>query len=241
MLNLFFNTKFSDAHCGMRAFTHDAYKAMDLHCLGMEFASEMIMKASSANLKSAEIPIRYLPRIGKSKLVSFRDAWRHIRFMLLYAPTYLFIIPGIVLLMSGLISLVLMAPGPFWLFGHGFDIHAMMFSSAMSILGLNILTLGLFAKTFALFGNIKLVKNKWIKLFVETFSHEDWLKFGLFLLVLGFVISIYVIWLWVKAKFGPIYEIRILILSTTLLVIGTQIIFTSFFTSLMVDRYKKLI
>jgi len=241
ILNTFFKTNFSDAHCGMRAFSRKAYLAMDLHCQGMEFASEMIMKAAASDLKTTEIPIRYLPRIGESKLVRFRDAWRHIRFMLLFTPTYLFIIPGAFFLFFGLASLLLMLPGPFWLFGHGFDIHAMIFVSGLAVLGLNILTLGLFAKIFALYGNLKLVKNPWVKLFIDNFNQESWLKLGLVFLLMGLAISLYVFLLWMKANFGPIFEIRAVILAFTLMILGAQIIFASFFASLMIDRHKGLL
>ncbi len=241
VLNIFFKTSFSDAHCGMRAFTRKAYEVMDLRCQGMEFASEMIMKAASTNLKTTEIPIRYLPRVGDSKLMRFRDAWRHIRFMLLFTPTFLFIIPGFFFLVFGLGSLFLMMPGPFWLFGHGFDIHAMVLTSGMAILGMNILTLGLFAKTFALYGDIKLVKNPLVKFLIDNFNQESWLKAGLFLFLAGLTIAFYVFWLWVKADFGAIFEMRAVILAVTLMILGAQIVFASFFASLMIDRQRGLI
>lgn len=241
ILNIFFKSSFSDAHCGMRALTREAYKAMNLRCQGMEFASEMIMKAASVDLKTTEIPIRYLPRIGESKLMRFRDAWRHIRFMLLFTPTFLFIIPGFFFLLFGLGSLFLMMPGPFWLFGHGFDIHAMVLASGMAILGMNILTLGLFAKIFALYGNMKLVKNPLVKFIIDNFNQESWLKGGLFLFLIGLIIALYVFWLWAKANFGAIFEMRAVILAVTLMILGAQIIFASFFASLMIDRERGLI
>lgn len=241
MLNILFGIKFSDAHCGMRAFTKDAYRKMNLRCLGMEFASEMIIKASSSDLKSTEIPINYFARIGSSKLVRFRDAWRHIRFMLLYASTYLYIIPGILFLLFGWGLLILMLPAPFYLFGHGFDIHAMMFVSTMAILGMNILVLGLFAKIFALYGNMGLVKNKGLKLFIENFNQERWIIIGGILFLIGMLVTLYVCFLWIRANFGPIYEVRAVILSTTMMVTGSQIIFASFFASLMIDRHKELL
>lgn len=241
ILNNFFKTSFSDAHCGMRAFTSDAYKAMDLRCQGMELASEMIMKAAAINLKTTEIPIRYLPRIGQSKLIRFRDAWRHIRFMLLFTPTYLYIVPGVFFLLFGLGSLLLMLPGPFWLFGHGFDLHAMMFAAGLTILGMNILSLGLFAKIFALYGDLRLIRDSRIKFFIDNFNQESWIRIGLFFFLVGLVISVYVFWLWLKAKFGPIFEIRAVILATTLMILGMQIVFASFFASLMIDRHRGLI
>lgn len=241
MLNLLFKTRFSDAHCGMRAFTRESYSEMDLRCQGMEFASEMIVKASGASLKSTEIPIQYLRRIGQSKLLGFSDAWRHIRFMLLFAPTFLFIIPGIFLIALGMSSLFLLISGPFFLFNIGFDIHTMAFSSVLSILGMNILMIGLFAKLFALFGDTGLIKSETVKFFMNRLTQRDILKGGTFLFVCGLIISIYVLKLWIDAKLGGISEMRAVILAMTFMVLGAQIIFASFFASLMIDRYKKII
>lgn len=241
LLNRLFGTKFSDAHCGMRAFTREAYEKMDLRCRGMEFASEMIVKAAGANIKSTEIPIRYLPRIGKSKLVSVRDTWRHTRFMLLFAPTFLFFIPGSIFLFTGLGGLIILLPGPVWLGKVGFDIHTMLFASLLSVLGLNILSLGLFAKLFALFGNTGLIRSRTVKFFMNNFSQNTWLKIGLAIFLVGLFISIYVFSLWVEANFKGISEMRLVVLAVTLIILGVQTIFASFFASLLIDRYKRIL
>ena len=104
MLNLFFGVKVSDAHCGMRAIRKDALPALDLHSTGMEFASEMVFKAYRRGLTVSEIPIDYYPRVGESKLNRFGDAWRHVRFMLLYSPSWLYLYPGAALLLLGLVG-----------------------------------------------------------------------------------------------------------------------------------------
>ena len=130
---LFFHTKLSDIHCGMRAFTHDAYRRMGLMALGMEFATEMVVAALRNRLKVYEIPINYHPRKGKSKLMPLADAWRHIRFMLLYCPVWLYLIPGAIGFLSGVSILFLLLGGPFLFLGHYWDIHLMVFACILSI------------------------------------------------------------------------------------------------------------
>ena len=101
LLNLLFGVKISDAHCGMRAVRRDALPVLDLHSTGMEFASEMVFKAYRRELAVSEIPIDYYPRVGESKLNRFGDAWRHVKFMLLYSPSWLYFVPGLILLVLG--------------------------------------------------------------------------------------------------------------------------------------------
>src|SRR5262249_18954685 len=150
LLNLFFRTGVRDAHCGMRAFTRDAYRRMRLRTGGMEFASEMVINAAKARLRIAEHPIAYHPRVGESKLHTVRDGWRHLRFMLLYSPTHLFLIPGSLLLLLGLVTLAVLTPGPLLLFGHPWNVHTMIFASVAVLIGCQIIFLGLFARFFSL-------------------------------------------------------------------------------------------
>ena len=112
MLNVLFGVKVSDAHCGMRAVRREALPVLDLHSTGMEFASEMVFKAYRRGLTVSEVPIDYYPRVGESKLNRFGDAWRHVRFMLLYSPSWLYLVPGSILLLLGIIGMVVLATGP---------------------------------------------------------------------------------------------------------------------------------
>ena len=112
LLNLFFGVKVSDAHCGMRAVRRDALRTLDLHSTGMEFASEMVFKAYRRGLSVSEIPIDYFPRVGESKLNRFGDAWRHARFMLVYSPSWLYFLPGAILLLLGLVGALVLATRP---------------------------------------------------------------------------------------------------------------------------------
>ena len=149
MLNVLFGVKVSDAHCGMRALRREALPVLDLHSTGMEFASEMVFKAYRRGLTVSEVPIDYYPRVGESKLNRFGDAWRHVRFMLLYSPSWLYLVPGSVLLLLGLAGMVVLAAGPIDLFGHTWQIHTMLGFVAMTLIGAQVIQLGVFARTYA--------------------------------------------------------------------------------------------
>ena len=123
LLNLLFGVKVSDAHCGMRAVRRDALETLDLHSTGMEFASEMVFKAFRRGLRVSEIPIDYYPRVGESKLNRFGDAWRHVKFMLLYSPSWLYFVPGLILLVLGILGAIALATGPVTILGRTWQIH----------------------------------------------------------------------------------------------------------------------
>ena len=130
-LNFFFRTGVRDAHCGMRAFRRDALTALELRTTGMEFASEMVIRAAKAKLEIRQLPIAYHPRGGTSKLSSFRDGWRHLRFLLVHSPTHLFAVPGALLLLAGiLISLVSLSGME--LFGREWQLHSMIAGSLLA-------------------------------------------------------------------------------------------------------------
>src|SRR5262249_3743727 len=138
-----------DAHCGLRAVRRSALPVLRLQATGMEFASEMILKAAKRDLVVADIPIDYKPRIGESKLNTWRDGWRHLRFMLIHSATFLFLIPGTVLFLLGLVVLVPMSGGPITIFGVTLHIHAMIVASTLTLIGAQVIQMGLFARTYA--------------------------------------------------------------------------------------------
>src|SRR5438876_6275580 len=148
LLNRMFGVQVSDAHCGMRAVRRSALEELDLHSTGMEFASEMVFKAFRRRLTVDEIPIDYFPRTGESKLNRFGDAWRHVRFMLLYSPSWLYFLPGFVLLLLGLAGMIVLASGPVDVFGRTWQIHTMLAFVALTLLGAQIVQLGLYARTY---------------------------------------------------------------------------------------------
>src|SRR5918998_2109643 len=136
-LNLFFRTGVRDAHCGMRAFRRDVLPQLDLRATGMEFASEMVIRASKERLDIREFPITYAPRGGESKLSRFRDGWRHLRFLLVHSPTHLFIVPGAVLLLIGLlISAISLSQMP--VLGREWNLHTLIAGELMCVVGVQI-------------------------------------------------------------------------------------------------------
>ena len=149
LLNVLFGVKVSDAHCGMRAVRRDALPVLDLHSTGMEFASEMVFKAYRRGLAVSDVPIDYYPRVGESKLNRFGDAWRHVRFMLLYSPSWLYLVPGAILLLLGLAGMLVLAAGPIDVFGRTWQIHTMLGFVAMTLIGAQVIQLGVFARTYA--------------------------------------------------------------------------------------------
>lgn len=232
MTRLFFRTPLSDIHCGMRAFTQEAYRKMRLRSLGMEFATEMVVAVLQRGLKLYEIPIDYHPRKGKSKLKPFPDAWRHIRFMLLYCPAWLYFIPGFAGFILGVFILLLLLRGPFLFLGRYWDIHVMVFASVICILSYQVLNLGIYAHTFAI-GQRFLKYDRFMRFFQQNFNLEKGLILGAFLFLLGLGINLFIFIEWSAKHFGALHRIRESILAMTLLVIGLQTIFSSFFISLL--------
>lgn len=232
MTRLFFHTRLSDIHCGMRAFTEEAYRKMRLRTLGMEFATEMVVSALRHNLRINEIPIDYHSRKGESKLMPLADAWRHIRFMLLYCPVWLYFIPGAVGFGLGMLALMLLLSGPFLFLGRHWDIHLMIFASVISILSYQMLHLGVYAHTFAIKQGF-LKYDAFTLFFKRHFNLEKAIFIGGAIFLSGFAVTLLIFIEWFSLSFGPLHKIRESILAMTLLVIGLQTVFSSFFISLL--------
>ena len=149
LINLFFGSAVSDAYCGMRAFRRSALPRLELQATGMEFALEMILKSAKRGLRIAEVPIEYYARAGESKLNTVRDGWRSLRFMLIHSATFLFLIPGAILLGARAVRRHSALDGPVELFGWTWYIHAMIVGIAATLVGAQIVQLGLFARTYA--------------------------------------------------------------------------------------------
>jgi hypothetical protein len=231
MLNFLFGVKVSDAHCGMRAMRREALPVLDLHSTGMEFASEMVFKAYRRGLTVGEVPIDYYPRVGESKLNRFGDAWRHVRFMLLYSPSWLYLLPGGLLLLLGLAGMVLLASGPTDLLGHTWQIHTMLGFVAMTLIGAQVVQLGVFARTYA---RVRIGERD---LLLERLGKGITLEHGLVagsLLVLFAVLGLaWVAIEWAHNGFGTLgraYETALLV---TALGLGIQIVFSAFFLALL--------
>src|SRR3954451_3511307 len=147
VLNLFFHTGVKDAHCGMRGFRRDILPTLDLRTTGMEFASEMVIRASKEHLDIRQLPIEYHPRGGQSKLSSFRDGWRHLRFLLVHSPTCLCVIPGLSLCVVGAIMARSVVAQVSW-FGRQWQLHAEVGGSLLMIVGVQVVALGLSAHAY---------------------------------------------------------------------------------------------
>lgn len=232
---VFFRTKLSDIHCGMRGFTKEAYKVMNLNCLGMEFATEMVMEALQKKLKIKEMPIDYHRRQGSSKLRPLKDAWRHIRFMLLFCPTWLYLLPGLFLTIAGVLALLILVRGPVFFLGHSWDIHVMVLFSLLSLLGYQLINLGMSARTFAVQQGY-IAEDKTISRLTKYFRLESGILAGLVLFIIGLGINLFIFAEWWNSSFGPLFRIRESILAMTFLVLGLQTIFSSFFISLLIVR-----
>jgi glycosyltransferase involved in cell wall biosynthesis len=230
VLNLFFRTGIRDAHCGMRALRRDVLPALDLRATGMEFASEMVIRASKENLAIREFPIEYHPRGGESKLSSFRDGWRHLRFLLVHSPTYLFILPGLLITTLGaLVALMVLAQVD--VFGRKWDLHAMIGGSLFMIVGTQVLALGLCAHAYGTYFMGE--KDPWFDRMRARFRLEHGLMLGGALALLGCAIAAVIVVVWINRGFGAISEERLAVAAATLMIVGIQIFFSSFLLSIL--------
>ena len=185
-LNLLFRTGVSDAHCGMRALRRDVLPRLDLRTTGMEFASEMVIRAAKEKLEIRQFPIEYHPRGGESKLSSFRDGWRHLRFLLVHSPNHLFIFPGALMAALGaLIELIVITR--IGVFGREWDIHALIAGALLAIVGTQVVALGICAHAYATYfmGD----QDRWFDKMRARYRLEHGLLLGGWILVAGLVIG----------------------------------------------------
>ena len=225
ILNFLFKVNISDAHCGMRAITKEALENLPLKCKGMEFASEMVIEAVKAGLRIEEVPIRYHRRIGKSKLSSFRDGWRHLRLMLLYSPSYLFLLPGIFLLGMGVL-----------LVGYTYLIkperlHTLILGSALTLLGFQVLSFGISAKVYAIKEGLE-KPNKLTRFFMRYSVLEEGLLVGGIMFLTGIILGVYIFLQWRATGYGELFMLREAVLVLTLTTLGISVMFFSFFVSI---------
>ena len=225
VLNFFFKAGINDAHCGMRAIRRDALERLPLRCSGMEFASEMVIEAAKRGLRIKEVPIRYHRRIGESKLSSFRDGWRHLRFMLLYSPTHLFLIPGSLIALLGLFILLYT-----YLF-QPIRLHTMILGALMLITGSQVIGFGISAKVYSVKEGFQ--KPDCITEFFMRYSIlEEGLIAGSLFLLLGLLLGVRLFLQWRNAGYGALYHIKEAVLILTLITLGLQLVFFSFFISI---------
>ena len=234
---LFFRSPCSDFHCGLRAFRKSSIEKLNLRTTGMEFASEMVVKATLHELKIAEVPTKLAPdgRSRKPHLRSWRDGWRHLRFMLLYSPRWLFLYPGLMLMFVGALVAGRLLFGPLTIAGITFDVHTMLYAAMAIVIGFQTVVFAVFTKIFATTQELLPEDPRLNKIF-DYVRLETGLTVGIMLLLGGLGISIYALGSWRAHLFGqldPRETLRAVIPAVTLIMLGLQTVFSSFFFSIL--------
>ena len=233
---LFYKCPAHDFHAGMRGFTKAAFEKMDLQTTGMEFASEMVIKSTLKGLRISEVPIT-LHKDGRSRpphLKPWRDGWRHLRFMLLFSPRWLFLVPGLALSALGFVSAIALSLHDIQLGGVVLNVGTLMVACMTVIVGFQLVAFAFFTKVFAIAEGL-LPDDPALARVFRRFTLEKGLVLGLLVLLGGLVLLARSVWIWQQAHYGmlPSMEdnLRRLIPATTLVVLGVQTIFSSFFMS----------
>jgi glycosyltransferase involved in cell wall biosynthesis len=235
-LNVLHRTNVRDVHCGMRALRRDVLPILNLRTVGMEFASEMVIRATREHLDVREVAIELHPRAGESKLSPFRDGWRHLRVILVYNPTFLFLLPGAVMFFAGsLIALLVFVQVP--VFGRNLYVHSLIFGCLLILLGVQAIGLGLSARAFGVY-----FISEQDRLFQKLRARLR-LEHGLALAALvgigGLALVGLVIARWAESGFGSLGEVRLAILAATVISVAAQISFTSFLLSIIGLRRRR--
>ena len=234
---LFFKTPVRDFHCGLRAFSRDAYERMELKTTGMELASEMVMKASLRSMRITEVPVTLHPD-GRSRpphLRPWRDGWRHLRFMLIYSPRWLFLVPGLILTALGSLAAAWIFLAPRHIGGIEFDAGSLLMACMGAIIGVQLVAFAAFTKAFAIAEGL-LPEDPKFRTFLRLVTLERGLLAGLAVSFAGAGTLAWSIYLWSRADFGSLpypENLRRLILAVTLMVVGLQTVFSSFFLGVL--------
>ena len=234
---LFFKSPCGDFHCGMRAMRKDSFERMDIRSTGMEFASEMVVKASLLQMKISEVPTTLNPdgRTHPPHLRTWRDGWRHLRFLLMYSPRWLFLYPGMFLVTFGLFGCMLLLPGRFVFHGIGFDVHTLLYAFVAILLGFQLIAFAAFTKIFAITEGLLPEDPRLTRIF-RWVTLETGLLVGGSLTLLGLAGSVLAVSGWAQKSFGALdieHTLRIVMPSVFALTMGVQITFSSFFLSIL--------
>lgn len=234
---LFFSSPSGDFHCGLRGFSRAAYAKMDLQTTGMEFASEMVVKSTLLKLKIAEVPTTLSPD-GRSRpphLRSWRDGWRHLRFMLVYSPRWLFLYPGLAAMLVGVTIGAWLLPGPQTVNGVTFDVHTLLYACGLALIGFQAVLFALFTKVFAITAGL-LPEEPGLTRAFKYITLETGLIAGACLCLAGLGGTGVAVAHWRGVEFGdlaPANELRIIIPSILALALGCQVMLASFFFSVL--------
>jgi len=239
---LFFNIPIGDFHCGLRGFTKESAEKMGLRTTGMEFASEMVVKASLFKMKIAEVPTT-LKKDGRSHpphLNTWRDGWRHLRFLLMYSPAWLFLYPGLFFILIGLVFSSMLVVQPIKFQHIVFDVHSLLYASSFIILGFQSVVFYMFTKTFAINENLHPSNARFEKL-LKLFSLENGLIGGVLLTLIGLFLTFRALFFWNSVNFSdlnPQEILRQVIPAVTSIILGVQFIFYSFMQSILSLKHK---
>ena len=239
---LFFGGSCGDFYCGLRGFSKQAYEKMDLRTTGMEFATEMVVKANLLHMKIGEVPTTLSPdgRGRPPHLRTWRDGWRTLRFFLLYSPRWLFLYPGIVLMLIGFVAGAWLLPAPRRIGAITFDVHTLLYAAITILLGFQAIAFAIFTKRFAVSEGLHPPDPDFSKLF-RYINLETGLLAGGTLTMVGFGTSLYAVKVWGAHSFGPLdfpHTLRIVIPAALCLTLGVQAIFCSFFLSVLGMRRR---
>ena len=234
---LFFGSDIGDFHCGLRAFRREAILALDLKSDGMEFASEMVVKATLNGLRISEVPTKLSPdlRSRKPHLRPWRDGWRHLRFLLLFSPRWLFFYPGVAMMLIGVAITVALLPGPLDVLGTRFDVHTLVYAGALTVVGYQAILFAVFARVYAMTEGF-LPGKSWIEDLVDRWTLEAGLVAGAALVLAGLALTVVALAIWDGTGFERLdYRdtLRIVIPAATMLILGVQTVLASFFLSIL--------
>jgi hypothetical protein len=229
-LNVLYGAHIGDAHCGLRALRRSGLERLDLRTNGMELASEMIIQAAKQGLVIREVRIAYRPRLGVSKLSSFRDGWRHLRLLLVHSPAHLFLIPGAAVAGLG-VAAMLVVLTRLDVLGRQWDLHALIAGALLTIVGAQILALGLVAHTY---GSYYMgAHERWFDRARGRWRLEHGLLLGALIGLPGIAATVVIVVQWVNRGFGELSEVRLAVVAATLVILGAQVFFTSFVLSII--------
>jgi glycosyltransferase involved in cell wall biosynthesis len=236
-LNLLFGSGVRDAHCGMRGLRRSILGRLDLRTTGMEFASEMVIRAAKEKLVVHQFAIEYHPRAGESKLSSFRDGWRHLRFLLVHSPNHLFILPGAAMgAVGALVELVVVTR--LGVFGREWDIHALIAGALLAIVGSQIVGLGVCARAYGAYFMGE--RDSWFDRMRARLRLEHGLLLGGTIVVAGLGLGASIVVDWATRGFGALAEERLAVVAATLIIVGIQIFFSSFLLSILGLRRRDI-
>jgi glycosyltransferase involved in cell wall biosynthesis len=240
---LLFRSPVGDFHCGLRGFSREAFLKMNLRTTGMEFASEMVIKATLLNLRITEVPTVLYPD-GRSRpphLRPWRDGWRHLRFMMLYSPRWLFLYPGVALMAIGTLVATVLLPGPFFVRGVGFDISTLLYAAMAVLVGFQGVAFFAFARIFSVVEGLAPEPPGLTRLY-RFVTLETGLALGSVLFAAGVVGSALAVSSWVRVGFGtldPEATLRLAIPAVLCVTLGLQVVLYSFFLSMIGLRVRR--